>query len=334
MDFGLCLPNFPDGASPEGIEAAASVAERLGWSTVWTTDHVLVPHADAAEYGRIYDAILTLAWVGARHPRIRLGTSVIVVPQRNAVILAKELATLDSLSGGRVIAGVGIGWNETEFANLGAADRFHVRGAYLDETIRLWRHLWSGATEPFHGRFHTIEDFVFGPLPGPVAVADRDRRSGRAGAAARRRPRRRLPLERDRAGRLRQAARGHRGRGRRRPDGRCRRSPRACASSSTAPPTRRTRCAARPRRWRPRSAPSPRSASSTSRSAFQATDPDEVVSARRTVRPRGRPARLAGDRLEDDLVDVAPHPVLAGLERADDRVSHVAGVLARVAVRG
>jgi probable F420-dependent oxidoreductase len=165
MDFGLCLPNFPAGASTEGIEAAASVAERLGWSTVWTTDHVLVPHEDAADYGHIYDAILTLAWVGARHPGIRLATSVIVVPQRNAVVLAKELATLDSLSGGRVIAGVGIGWNEREFANLAAADRFHVRGAYLDETIRLWRHLWSGSTEPFQGRFHTIEDFVFGPLP-------------------------------------------------------------------------------------------------------------------------------------------------------------------------
>jgi probable F420-dependent oxidoreductase len=165
MDFGLCLPNFPDGASTDGIEAGASVTERLGWSTVWTTDHVLVPHADAAEYGHIYEAILTLAWVGARHPGVRLGTSVIVVPQRNAVILAKELATLDSLSGGRVIAGLGIGWNRTEFANLGVDDRFHVRGAYLDETIRLWRHLWSGATEPFLGRFHTIEDFVFGPLP-------------------------------------------------------------------------------------------------------------------------------------------------------------------------
>ena len=165
MDFGLCLPNFPAGASPEGIEAAADIAERLGWSTVWTTDHLLVPRDSAADYGLIYEAILTLAWVGARHPRVRLGTSVIVVPQRNAVLLAKELATLDSLSGGRVTAGVGIGWNETEFANLGAADRFHVRGAYLDETIRLWRHLWSGSSEPFRGRFHTIEDFAFGPLP-------------------------------------------------------------------------------------------------------------------------------------------------------------------------
>ena len=165
MDYGICLPNFPAGASNEGIEAAADAAERLGWSTVWTTDHVLVDHSAVADYGRIYEAILTLAWVGARHPGLRLGTSVIVVPQRNAVLLAKELATLDALSGGRVIAGVGGGWSEPEFANLGMADRFRVRGAYLDETIRLWRHLWSGSTEPFHGRFHPLEDFEFEPLP-------------------------------------------------------------------------------------------------------------------------------------------------------------------------
>jgi probable F420-dependent oxidoreductase len=184
MDYGLCLPNLQAGASAEGIDAGAEVAERLGWSTVWTTDHVLVPHADAGEYGRIYDAILTLAWVGARHPRVRLGTSVIVVPQRNGVVLAKQFASLDSLTDGRAIAGVGIGWNATEFDNLGMTDRFHVRGAYLDETIRLWRHLWSGATEPFHGRFHNMDDFVFGPLPVqqplPIVVG------GRAEAALRR----------------------------------------------------------------------------------------------------------------------------------------------------
>jgi alkanesulfonate monooxygenase SsuD/methylene tetrahydromethanopterin reductase-like flavin-dependent oxidoreductase (luciferase family) len=115
---------------------------------------------------------------------------VIVVPQRNAVILAKELATLDALSRGRVIAGVGIGWNEVEFGNLGAEDRFHVRGAYLDETIALWRHLWSGGTEPFRGRFHAFEDFVFAPLPAqggglPIVVGGRAeaalRRAGRLG---------------------------------------------------------------------------------------------------------------------------------------------------------
>jgi probable F420-dependent oxidoreductase len=189
MDYGLCLPNFPSGASPEGIDAAAEVAERIGMSTVWTTDHVLVPGDAAADYGRIYEAILTLAWVGARHARVRLATSVIVVPQRNAILLAKELATLDSLSGGRVTAGVGIGWHAGEFANLGEGDRFHVRGAYLDETIRLWRHLWSGSTEPFAGRFHPLDDFAFAPLPVqqplPIVIGGRAEPAlRRAGALA------------------------------------------------------------------------------------------------------------------------------------------------------
>jgi probable F420-dependent oxidoreductase len=181
MDYGFCLPNFPAGASGEGIDAAAETAERLGWSTVWTTDHVLVPNDAATDYGRIYEAILTLAWVGARHPRVRLGTSVIVVPPRNAVVLAKELATLDALSGGRVVAGVGVGWHAGEFANMAAVERFHVRGAYLDETIRLWRHLWSGSTEPFRGRFHDLDDFAFEPLPVqaplPIVVGGRDPRA-------------------------------------------------------------------------------------------------------------------------------------------------------------
>jgi probable F420-dependent oxidoreductase len=165
MKFGLSLRNTGAGSSPEAIEAGAETAERLGWESVWTTDHVLVPHSAATEYGRTFEALATLAWVGARHSRLRLGTSVIVVPQRNAVLLAKELATVDVLSEGRLIAGVGIGWNETEFANLGMADRFHRRGAYLDETIGLWRHLWSGSSDSFEGDFHAFRDFVFGPLP-------------------------------------------------------------------------------------------------------------------------------------------------------------------------
>src|SRR6266566_408100 len=166
MRYGICLPNFTDLASAEAIEAAAEVAERLGWDTVWTTDHVLIDHSPAGrEYHVNFDAIETLAWVGARHPTLRLGTSVIVVPQRNAVVLAKELASLDALSGGRVLAGVGVGWNRIEFGNLGMGDRFGVRGAYVEETIAIWRHLWSGSTGPFNGRFHAFEDFVFGPLP-------------------------------------------------------------------------------------------------------------------------------------------------------------------------
>jgi probable F420-dependent oxidoreductase len=181
----IILPTMPRGANPEGILAAAETAQRLGWQTAWTTDHVLVPGAAAADYGGIYDVIVTLGWVGAQLPRLRLGTSVIVVPMRNAVVLAKELATLDSLLGGRLVVGVGVGWNRTEFGNVGVEERFHRRGAYLDEAIAIWRHLWSGSTEPFAGQFHGFSDFVFGPLPAqgarlPIVVG------GRSDAAVRR----------------------------------------------------------------------------------------------------------------------------------------------------
>ena len=165
MDFGLVLPSIGDDSSREGIAAAAELAERHGFSDVWGTDHLLVPHAAADDYGRTFEILATLAWVAGRFRTVRVGTSVIVVPMRNAVVLAKELATIDDLSDGRLIVGLGGGWNEAEFANVGAADRFHVRGAYLDETIALFRHLWSGSREPFHGRFHAFDDFVFGPLP-------------------------------------------------------------------------------------------------------------------------------------------------------------------------
>jgi probable F420-dependent oxidoreductase len=165
VDFGLVLPTMPDGASREGIEAAAETAARLGWHSVWTTDHLLVPRSAARDYGLIFEAVTTLAYVGARHADLKLGTSVIVVPMRSAIVLAKELATIDNLTRGRLIAGVGVGWNEPEYGNIGERERFHRRGAYLDETIRLWRHLWSGSREPFKGQFHEFSDFTFGPLP-------------------------------------------------------------------------------------------------------------------------------------------------------------------------
>ena len=165
MDYGIALPGLGDAATREGIEAAAELAERYGFIDVWGTDHLLVDARAADEYGRIYEVVTTLAWVAGRFRKVRVGASVVVVPMRNAVVLAKELSTIDDLSGGRLIAGVGVGWHRVEFGNVGVADRFQVRGAYLEETIRLWRHLWSGSKEPFHGRFHSFDDFVFGPLP-------------------------------------------------------------------------------------------------------------------------------------------------------------------------
>ena len=189
MDFGVALP-FGRGASIEGVEAAADVAEGLGWDGVWVTDHVLVDPKDAEDYVWITEAVTTLAYLAARTRRVKLGASVFVVPPRNAVVLAKELATVDALSRGRLIAGVGVGWSEREFGNLGMIDRFHVRGAYTEETIHLWRHLWSGSTEPFEGRFHQFANHEFGPLPTwgaavPIWIGGRDPRAlERAGRLA------------------------------------------------------------------------------------------------------------------------------------------------------
>ena len=166
MDFGLILPSYREGASTDSIDATSETAARLGWHSAFTTDHILVEPSERSEdYFNVFDAVVTVAHVAARQPSLKVGISVIVVPMRNAVLLAKELATLDALSGGRLIAGVGVGWNKTEFEHVDAGDRFHQRGAYLDEAIALWRQLWRGDEGPFHGTFHQFEEVRFGPLP-------------------------------------------------------------------------------------------------------------------------------------------------------------------------
>jgi probable F420-dependent oxidoreductase len=166
MDFGVCIPNFRAGASPEGMLAAVETAERLGWQSAWTTDHVLIDdNKRGADYHHIYESLSTLAWLAGQSSRIKLGISVLVVPMRNAVILAKELATIDSLAGGRLIAGVGIGWNQVEFDNLGVGSQFKVRGEFLEETVALWRYLWGGGQGPYEGKFDSFGAAHFSPLP-------------------------------------------------------------------------------------------------------------------------------------------------------------------------
>ena len=191
MDFGLILPSYRAGASTESIEGASETAARLGWHSAFTTDHLLVePTKRSEDYFTIYDALITTAHVAARQPALKVGISVVVVPMRNAVELAKELATIDALSGGRLIVGVGVGWNEREFQHLGLGDRFNKRGAYLTEAVEIWRQLWSGNTGAFNGRFHSWEEVRFAPLPAqgadvPIWFGGRDehalRRAGRLG---------------------------------------------------------------------------------------------------------------------------------------------------------
>lgn len=179
MDFGLAIQNNREGANAEGMDASAEVANRFGWTSVWVADHLIIGRTGEGEGGAwflqhnidehewILEALLALMYVGARHERIRLGLGVVVPPMRDAPQLAKEIATLDTLTGGRVVVGVGVGDIEdlSEYRNLGKADRFTMRGRYLDESIALMRHLWSGNTDPFHGEFHQLTDFTFRPLP-------------------------------------------------------------------------------------------------------------------------------------------------------------------------
>jgi alkanesulfonate monooxygenase SsuD/methylene tetrahydromethanopterin reductase-like flavin-dependent oxidoreductase (luciferase family) len=179
VDISLAVQNNRLGAAAEGMDASAEVAARFDWRTLWVADHLLVsraggPKADAwyAEYNVlehewILEALLSLMYIGARHEKVLLGLGVIVPAMRDAPALAKEISTLDTLTGGRVIAGVGVGDEEDlgEYENLGKADRFRKRGAYLNETIALWRHLWSGRTDPFIGEFHRLTDFTFQPPP-------------------------------------------------------------------------------------------------------------------------------------------------------------------------
>lgn len=179
MDFGIAVQNNREAASAEGMDASAAIANRFGWRSVWVADHLIIGRTGEGEGGQwflehnidehewILEAILALMYIGARHADVRLGLGVVVPPMRDAPQLGKELATLDTLSGGRVVVGVGVGDIEdiSEYANLGKADRFTVRGRYLDESIALWRHLWGGRTEPFLGEFHQLTDFTFRPLP-------------------------------------------------------------------------------------------------------------------------------------------------------------------------
>ena len=182
MTFGIILPNKGEGAGPELLDAACAAATAAGWRSAWVTDHLMVPRGpEADEYGVMLEALTTLAWAGGRYEDLVFGTSVISPAMRDAPMLAKELATIDVLLGGRLIVGVGVSDTDDlpEYTNMGKAERFTRRGVYVDEAIRLWRHLWSGSTEPFEGEFHQLTDFSFGPLPVQGAAS----RSGPAAAA-------------------------------------------------------------------------------------------------------------------------------------------------------
>jgi len=165
VDIHVALPNGHRGVTLGQLHQITEVAEELGFNGVWPLDHVLVGPDLKGVYSWVIEPMTLLGYLAALTSRIRLGTSVIVLGMRNPFVVAKQAATLDLLSNGRFTLGLGAGYSEPEFRNIGASGVWTTRGKRLDEAIRLFRHLWSGAETPFDGQFYPYEEGYFGPLP-------------------------------------------------------------------------------------------------------------------------------------------------------------------------
>ena len=200
MRFGVAFANIGAFADPVEAVVLARAAERAGFESIWTVDHVVVPGGYRSAYpydpsGRLPsgeatvfpDPLIWLAYVAARTSTLRLGTGILIVPERNPLVLAKELATLDHLSGGRMILGAGIGWLEEEYRALGVP--FAGRGRRMEESIAAMRALWSEERASFEGTTVRFTDCFLRPQPAagtiPVHLGGHSpaagRRAGRIG---------------------------------------------------------------------------------------------------------------------------------------------------------
>ena len=160
MDLEVVLPNEHPDLDPARPAELARRAEDLGYRAAWLPDHLIPPGAFGDVFGGVYEPLVTLAHIAARTDRIRLGTSVLIVPLREPFALAKQVATLDALSGHRLDLGVGSGWNEPEFAEVGAD--FGSRGKRTDATLDLLAELFRTGRGPGGGYF---EPRPAGPVP-------------------------------------------------------------------------------------------------------------------------------------------------------------------------
>src|SRR4026209_1077647 len=143
MNFGVWIPNCRHLATPDLIRGAWVRAEQLGYDSVWVSDHVVVPHANVVNFGEtIFDPLITLGVVAGATRRVQLGTTVLIIPYRNAGGTAKMVASLDALSGGGLLFGIGAGWVAAESAMLGLP--LKERGAMTDEYLRAMQELRTG----------------------------------------------------------------------------------------------------------------------------------------------------------------------------------------------
>lgn len=163
MKLGIHLPQFGRAASADAIAAVARRAEELGFADVWVSDHIVRPAAQSYPSAYLLEPLLSLGWAAAATNSIGLGTSVMVVPQYHPLQLANALATLDQLSGGRVILGAGVGWSEAEFEALD--QDFSTRGRRLDEAIDIMRAVWDADPASFVGEHYRFDDLKVQPKP-------------------------------------------------------------------------------------------------------------------------------------------------------------------------
>lgn len=168
MKLGIHLPHIGRKAGPDSIRRAAVQAEELGFDDVWVSEHIIVPKDGGYPPSpNFWDPVLTLTWAAAATSRVRLGTSVLVLPLRHPLPLAKELATLQNLSGGRLILGAGVGWLEAEFDALGVP--FKERGRRMDEGIAMMRAVWSQDPVSFEAKWIPAKIEAMRAQPQPVA---------------------------------------------------------------------------------------------------------------------------------------------------------------------
>jgi probable F420-dependent oxidoreductase len=175
MKVGISLPQMGPQATPENLIRVARRAEELGYASVWVLERLLWPINPQEPYPAspdgllpeayqsVLDPIETLAFVAAHTTRVRLGTSVIVLPYHTPVELARRVATLDVLSGGRAVLGVGVGWSRDEFE--AAAVSFDRRGARSDEMLEAMIKVWTEDPVSHEGRFYRIPESKIGPKP-------------------------------------------------------------------------------------------------------------------------------------------------------------------------
>jgi probable F420-dependent oxidoreductase len=176
--YGFTIPGSGPLTDPDAMAQIARRGEELGFDFLVCPDHIIFPRQVASPYpyneegvhpgtgpGECLDQLTMLAFLAAQTTRIRLGTSVMIVPHRNPLVAAKSIATLDVLSRGRVILGVGVGWLREEFEVL-SLPPFDERGAVTDEYLRAYIELWTSDSPSFHGKYVEFNDISF--LPKPV----------------------------------------------------------------------------------------------------------------------------------------------------------------------